>query len=138
MNAKAQFPAAVGGLLNDKMWRTIEQKAMALPFCSDCERAVYPPAPCCPRCFHFDLPWKKLTGRGRIVSWTRFHRTYLPAYPAPYNVIAVALEEGVVVISNLVGDEPPSHEWIGLEVNIVYQQISSDRILPRFELAHKP
>lgn len=137
MSANPVFPEPVGGLLEDRMWQSIAQRAMQLPYCADCNRAVYPPSSCCPRCMSFELPWRPISGRGRILSWTRFHRTYLPAYPAPHTVIAVALEEGVVMISNLAGPEPSRGEWIGRNVRICYENVG-ERLLPRFELDPLP
>jgi len=133
MNSKPEFPPPVGGLLEDRMWRSVSLRAMELPYCPDCSRAVYPPAPCCPHCLRFELPWRALSGRGRILSWTRFHRTYLPAYPAPYTVIAVALDEGAVMISNLSGTEPAPGAWIGHRVRMCYEP-AGGRLLPRFVL----
>ncbi|HWL28850.1 MAG TPA: OB-fold domain-containing protein [Burkholderiaceae bacterium] len=134
MNTTDRFPAPVGGLLDDQMWRTIDEKAMALPFCENCSKAIYPPSTCCPFCFKFELPWKKVSGRGKILSWTRFHRSYLPECPAPYNVIAVQLEVGAVLVSNLVGGEPADNCWIGRSVDMVYQDFSG-KMLPRFQLS---
>ncbi len=48
-------------------------------------------------------------GTGEIVSWVIFHRKYFDDFPPPYNMIAVRLDEGPIVISNLVGPEPDGH-----------------------------
>jgi uncharacterized OB-fold protein len=62
-----------------------------------------------------------------------FHRQYLQAYPAPYNVIAVRLDEGPVMISNLQGDAPDG-SWIGRRVRLVYAEMPDAAVLPRFTL----
>ena len=69
----------------------------------------------------------------KIISWTIFHKQYLPAYPAPYNVIAVRLQEGPVLISNLVGDSPPG-SWINSDVYLIYSTMPDGIVLPRFRL----
>ncbi|WP_257216506.1 Zn-ribbon domain-containing OB-fold protein [Allopusillimonas soli] len=48
-----------------------------------------------------EYEWRSISGRGRIISWTVFHRTYLPAYPAPHLVVAVQLEEGPIMVSSM-------------------------------------
>ena len=73
-------------------------------------------------------------GQGTILSWEIFHRQYLPAYPAPYNVIAVRLAEGPVMISNLEAPHPDG-TWIGREVHMVYVDMPDGAVLPRFILA---
>jgi len=66
-----------------------------------------------------------------------FHKSYLGAYPAPYNVIAVRLAEGPVMISNL---EPPLPDgdlggsWIGKSVRLTYSTMPDELVLPRFTI----
>jgi uncharacterized OB-fold protein len=87
----------------------------------------------CTHCGCADLHWKPVSGAGTIISWVVFHKTYLPAYPAPYNVIAVRLAEGPVMVSNL---EPPlpGESWIGSSVTIDYVTMPDGQVLPRFRL----
>jgi uncharacterized OB-fold protein len=72
-----------------------------------------------------------VSGRGKIVSWVVFHRHYLPAYPPPYNAIAVRLEEGVTMISNLEG-AMPENGCIGRPVRLVYVTMPDGFVLPRW------
>lgn len=129
-------PAPVVGLYDERMWQTIAARAMELQRCVACGRFQYPPAPACMHCGDDQLEWKPLSGAGTIISWVVFHKTYLPAYPAPYNVIAVRLREGPVMVSNL---EPPAPDgsWIGAPVELVYVTMPDGLVLPRFRLAGK-
>ncbi|MCC8193207.1 MAG: zinc ribbon domain-containing protein, partial [Deltaproteobacteria bacterium] len=70
-----------------------------LQCCSDCGVWRYPPGPACPACLSSKYEWKPVGGEGEILSWVIFHKEYLPQYPAPYNVIAVRLDEGPTIIS---------------------------------------
>jgi len=70
------------------------------------------------------------------MSWVIFHRTYLPAYPAPYNAITVRLDEGPVMVSNLEGPTPAG-SWIGERVRLCYSVMPDGMVLPRFELENK-
>jgi uncharacterized OB-fold protein len=94
----------------------------------------YPPALNCPECLSEDVAWEEVSGGGTILSWVVFKRGYLPAYPPPYNVIAVRLDEGPVVISNLEG-ETPTGSWIDRRVRLIYVTMPDGVLLPRFELA---
>ena len=47
-----------------------------------------------------------MSGRGRIVAWTVFHRQYFPDIPTPYLVVSVALDEGPLMIGNVIGLAP--------------------------------
>jgi uncharacterized OB-fold protein len=83
------------------LWDSIAAGALQLPRCTRCQAFHYPPGPCCPECLSFDLQWQPVSGQGRVLSWTTFHRDYLPAWPAPHTVVAVQLQEGPIMIGHV-------------------------------------
>lgn len=126
-------PKPVQGLYDRPMWDSIGARAMKLQCCKGCGAFRYPPGPVCPECLSEESEWTALSGRGTIASWVIFHRGYLPAYPPPYNVIAVRLAEGPIMISNLEGPGPQG-SWIGAPVSLVYATMPDGFVLPRFVL----
>src|SRR5690554_330433 len=96
---------------DEEFWQSINDKNMRLQRCADCHAWRYPSAPLCATCLSDQSSWEPVSGKAEIMSWAVFHRTYLPAYPAPHTVIAVRLEEGPIFISNLEGPEPEG-SWI--------------------------
>jgi uncharacterized OB-fold protein len=120
-------------LLDEPMWASIEKHQWALQSCSECRTFRYPPAPICPNCLSMSSEWSALSGQGTIISWVVFHRQYFDDYPPPYNAIAVQLDEGPLVISNLEGEEPKG-SWIGRKVQVTYGRHSSGMTLPRMKL----
>ena len=130
-----ETPQPVNGLYDEPMWQSVGERAFKLQKCSMCKGWQYPPAPICTHCGSDELQWTPVSGTGVIISWVIFHKTYLPAYPAPYNVVAVRLSEGPVIVSNL---ELPftKGSWIGLSVQLVYVSMPDGFILPRFRLAN--
>ena len=129
----AMTPRCVLGLYDKPMWDSIDDGEMRLQRCKQTGVFHYPPGPVSPTCLSGDLEWVPISGRGVILSWVIFHQQYLPAYPAPYNVIAVRIEEGPVLISNLEG-ETPDGSWIGHKVRLIYAKMPDGVVLPRFEL----
>lgn len=128
-------PARVLGLYDEPFWRHLkEDKKLHLQCCEECGTYRYPPGPVCHECLSPRSSWKPVSGMGEILSWIVFHRQYLPQYPAPHKVIAVRLDEGPTIISNLVGAEPEG-SWIGRRVRCVPQEMDDGVVLPRFELA---
>ncbi len=115
------------------MWASIRAKRMELQSCDDCGEFHYPPGPTCPHCLSMTLSWKPLSGRGKIVSWVVYHRQYFDDYPPPFNVVAVQLAEGPIIITNLVGPEPEG-SWIDREVEIVYEPDARGEPLNRVRL----
>lgn len=130
----APYPKPVMGLFDRPFWRSVHNRRTALQKCDDCAAFRYPPGPCCPDCLSPNATWTPLSGGGTILSWAVFHRKYLPAYPPPHAVIAVRLDEGPVMMSNLEGEEP-SGSWIGRRVRLVHHETPSGFVLPRFTLA---
>lgn len=83
------------------MWESIAQDQMKLQRCRKTGAFYYPPGPVCPESLEFDVEWAAISGRGKILSWTVFHRKYLAAYPAPHLVVAVQLDEGPIMIGHM-------------------------------------
>ena len=126
-------PPIVMGLYDRPMWDSIAQRAMRLQKCKQCGTFRYPPGPTCGSCLSVDFEWHAISGKAIIWSWVVFHRQYLEAYPPPYNVISVQLEEGPLMVSNLEGPEPTG-SWIGQAVEICYITLNGGVVLPRFRL----
>lgn len=126
-------PPAVRGLYDRPMWDSIAARQMRLQCCGACHAWQYPPGPGCSVCGAEAMTWTPISGRATILSWVVFHRQYLPAYPAPYNAIAVRLAEGPVMISNLEGEKPEG-SWIGRPVTLTYTDMPDGAVLPRFVL----
>lgn len=120
-------------LHDEPMWASIERRRMQLQECSHCGAVRYPPGPVCAACLCLEHRWAEISGGGEILSWVRFHRQYFDDHPVPYNAIAVRLDEGPIIVSNLVGPEPPG-EWIGRRVKLDYRR-HLDRMQHVFMLA---
>ena len=125
---------AIVSMYDKPMWASVDANRMELQQCSSCQQFRYPPAPTCPHCLSMDYKWKPVSGRGKILSWVVFHREYLDDYKPPYNVIAVQLEEGPIVMSNLSGPEPGG-TWIDMPVEMIYEKGTDGETLPRFRLS---
>ena len=121
------------GVHDAKMWEGFTDHRLLLQHCRSCGEHRFPPGPACAPCLSPDYDWVPASGAAEIVSWAIFHRQYLPSYPVPYNVIAVRLAEGPLIISNLVGTLPTG-SWIGEKVELVWCDTEGEGALPRFEL----
>jgi hypothetical protein len=123
-------------------WEGCARGELRVERCADCGRRRIPPRPMCPACRSLRSEWERLSGRGTIWSFVVPHPPVLPAYEklAPYNVIAVALEEdpSLRLIGNLLArDDGPINEIdprtirIGERVRVVFQKVD-DVHLPRW------
>lgn len=76
-----------------------------------------------------DLHWAPVSGRGRVASCARFHRGYLPEYPAPHTVLAVRLEEGPIFVTTA-ETAGTLASLMGRPVTIGYRKFDSGDVLP--------
>ena len=58
-----------------------------------------------------------MAGRGKVLSWTTFHRSYFPEYPAPHTVMVLELNEGPLFVAYPVGMVPEDLRE-GLELSL--------------------
>jgi uncharacterized OB-fold protein len=74
--------------------------------CSSCHLAIADAPRVCWRCHCRDLRWEVSRGRGRLYSWTVVWRPQTPAFEVPYAPALVQLDEGISVVSAIIGCEP--------------------------------
>jgi len=102
--------------------------------CADCGDLQHPPRPMCPRCLSTRREERKLSGRGRVLTWI------LPRHPAPIGfaeapiVALIDLEEGIRLVSNLV-DVAPDAIAAGMPVEVVFAPTAGGRAVPVFRPA---
>lgn len=113
----------VMGIYDKPMWESIGRRKLELMACRDCGKFRYPPAPICDDCLSMEQDWRPVSGRGTILSWVVFHKKYFDDHVPPYNSVAVRLEEGPIIMTNLVGPAPDD-SWIGKSVELDYQECS--------------
>lgn len=102
-----------------------------------CGRYVFYPRVACPHCGQAALSWETVSGKGRIVSFTKVHRPQHESFfaEAPYYFIAVKLDEGPLMFSRLAAkDEVVETGLIGQPVRAVFMEHTPDQKLPFFEL----
>lgn len=89
--------------------RGLERGVVRLLRCAGCARFRLPWAPVCPHCHSSDAAWETAAGTGRVFSWVRYHREFVPEFAAlvPYSVVCVELEEGVRVFGRYLDEGIP-------------------------------
>lgn len=135
MNSKGQKPLPGIDELHRPFWEAARRHELALQCCRKCGVYRYPAGLVCHECASGELEWKVVSGRGTVYTWTVFHRAYHPAFTGevPYAVVAVELEEGPRMITNLV-DCQLSDIKIGLPVEVVFEDINQEISMPKFRL----
>jgi uncharacterized protein len=96
-------PKPIIGPYEKPFWEHVQNRELRLQRCNN-GHFRYPPGPVCPKCMSIEYSWDKVTGHGKLISWTVFHRKYFPDLAPPYTVVCGALDEGPLLIANLIGD----------------------------------
>jgi len=99
-------------------WGAQQHHELHLQRCSGCAAFRFPVTPLCPECRSFDFEWAPCSGRGKVYSYTVVHHQTHPAFPVPYTIVLVELEEGQRLIGQLRGSSdglaigaPVGVEW---------------------------
>jgi uncharacterized OB-fold protein len=112
-------------------WEATRQGRLLLQWCTACERPVWYPREVCPACLGTTLEWRESQGRGVVYACTVEHKAQIRALEAPYVVALVELDEGVRLLSNVVGC-PPDGVAVGDRVSVTWEPLSDGRRLPLF------
>jgi uncharacterized protein len=121
-------------------WEATRQGKLLVQWCTACDRPVFYPRAFCPRCAApgSALEWRRASGRATVYAAGVEHRpeTTGAAFSAgePYCVALVDLEEGVRMMTNIVGC-PPDDVHCGLAVSLTWEPLTDGRQLPLFRPA---
>jgi len=90
----------------------------------------------CPNCGSWNAEWAEVSGKGKVYTYIVAHQPFHPAFvdDVPYAVVIVELEEGVRLVSNVV-DCRPEDIYIGMPVEVVFDDVTEKVTLPRFRRA---
>ena len=73
--------------------------------CASCGAFLHLPRAYCRTCGSFDGRWQTVAGRGRLHSWTVVEHQVHPAYPVPYTIVLVDVDDapGVRYVGSIPG-----------------------------------
>lgn len=116
-------------------WEGCKRHELWLPYCPRCQRFFWYPRDFCPRCFFWEVEWRRASGRGKVYTFAIHYRAFHPAWEreVPFVTAIVELEEGVRLYTQLVGVEPnPKHIRCDMPVEVVFEDVSEEISLPKF------
>jgi len=80
------------------------------------------------------MEWVKVSGKGQVYTFVVYRRAYHPAWKGdvPYNVSWIKLNEGPLLVSNVVGCQN-EELFVGMPVEVVFDDVNEAVSLPRFK-----
>jgi len=122
--------------LSQPYWDGSREGSLRLQCCDDCAQFQFYPRLICSHCGGANLTWQSSSGKGQIASFTVVRKGISAAYPAPYIVALVDLEEGPRMMSGLV-DVAPDSVKIGDPVEVTFAEWSDTISMPVFRPARE-
>ena len=107
-----------------EFWHRTKDRELSYQQCGECEGIVFYPRRHCTHCGSADLAWKSASGRGSIYTFSVIRQSYHPFFrgQVPYAIAWIDLEEGVRILSNVVGIEDPAALSVGQAVEVTWEE----------------
>lgn len=131
--AEYRKPVPTPDHVTGEFWDAARNHELLVQHCRDCGAYQVLPQSCCRSCLSDRIEWVEATGKGTIYSYTVVHRPPSRKFEedVPYTVALVELDEGVRMMSNIVEIEPQDVR-VGMEVEVVFEEIGPGISLPKF------
>ncbi len=119
--------------LTEPFWTAAKEGRLVIQRCEACQAHQFPPEVACTECGSPEVRWVEASGRASLYSWTVAHPPLLPYFQehAPWPVVAVQLEEGPRMITNLV-DVPVEEYKIDMPLEVTFEDIDEEITLVVF------
>jgi hypothetical protein len=97
--------------------------------CNGCDAVLHLPVAYCHACGSWDGRWAPMAGTGTVHSWTVVEHQVHPAFPVPYTVVLVQLDD---VAARFVGHLPGHVELTaGQPMRVWFEEIDG-AVLPQW------
>lgn len=116
-------------------WEALARHELVFQRCGQCGTQRFYARAVCPVCLSSAVTWIRASGRGTVYSFTVTHQNQAPGFreELPYVLAVVELEEGLRMMTNVVGCAPDAVR-IGMPVEVVFEDVAPDTTLGKFRL----
>jgi uncharacterized OB-fold protein len=100
--------------------------------CSNCGAVLHVPRAYCKNCGSWDGEWRPAGTTGTLHSFTVADHQVHPAYPVPYTIVLVDLDDvpGVRLLGHLDGNPDLT---IGMPMRVRFDELADGVVLPNWE-----
>jgi uncharacterized OB-fold protein len=130
------LPRPLNPGLTRPFWEAAKRHELVMPRCTTCDHLFFYPRSECPRCFSATLEWVRVSGRGRLHSFTIVYQPANAAFrdSAPYVYAVVQLDEGPRLVSNVVQCDPEAVR-VDMPLVAVFDDVTPEWSLVKFKPA---
>ncbi len=133
---KKPLPRPINPELTRPFWEAAKRHELVMPRCKTCDHVYFYPRSECPHCLSSDQEWVKVSGRGRLHSFTIIRQPANAAFTSdvPYVYAVVQLAEGPRMISNIVECDLEALR-VDMPLEAVYDNVTPEWTLVKFKPA---
>jgi uncharacterized protein len=132
------LPRPLSPELTKPFWEAAKRHELVMPRCKTCDHLFFYPRAECPRCLSNHLEWMKVSGRGRLHTYTVVYQPANAAFrdDAPYVYAVVQLDEGPRVVSNVVQCDIEAVR-VDMPLEVIFDDVTSEWTLVKFKPASR-
>ena len=123
-------PVAEPDHVTQAWWDATRQRTFLVQRCDDCNHKQHYPRNVCTACGSDRLSYLEASGRATVYSFTTVRRAPYPSFEPPYVVALVRLDEGPLVLTNIVSGEARCDA----RARLAWEDLPDGRKLPVFEM----
>ena len=114
-------------------WQGTHEHELRLQRCRACGSFQFPPQVLCRACLAEEQDWTSTSGKATVYSFVVQHRPATPAFvdDVPYVVAVVELEEGPLLLTNIV-ECAPDEVTVGMAVEVTFVDATDEITLYPF------
>lgn len=114
-------------------WEGLKRSELWIQQCKECKKYNFYPRDYCPHDMG-ELEFVRASGKGKVLTFTIVVKAANPVSPdrSPYVMALIQLDEGPVMLSHVIDVEPSKVEF-DQRVEIVYEKVPEDMVLPLFK-----
>jgi uncharacterized OB-fold protein len=101
--------------------------------CSSCGAVLHVPRAYCRACGSWEGEWRPVAGTGTLHTWTVVDHQVHPAYPVPYTVVLVDLDDAPVRLVGHLSGSPDLRD--GMAMRVRFDEVGDGVVLPQWEPA---
>jgi len=117
-------------------WDACKKHELLLPKSKETNKFFFYPRAFSPGDDMSEVVWEKASGKAKVWTFSIHHMGPTKAYKSDgaYVVALVETEEGVKMMTNIINCDPKD-VYIGMDVEVVFDDVTSEVTLPKFKPA---
>jgi uncharacterized OB-fold protein len=132
------LPRPISPEVTRPFWEAAKRHELVMPRCTTCDHLFFYPRSECPRCLSNHLEWVRVSGRGRLHTYTIVYQPANAAFrdDTPYIYAVVQLDEGPRMVSTVVPCDLDAVR-VDMPLEAIFDDVTPECTLVKFKPASR-